>query len=286
MAIRKEFLEKYTNKHSRFIVVDGKMIHYRDEGSGQPLLLVHGAFSSLHTFNEWTNILKNHYRIIRLDIPGFGLSDAPDWKTPFGVDNLVNYLINFLKTLEIEKCHIAGSSLGGWIAWESVLKKPKMFDKLVLLSSAGFMDSRSIPTPFLMARTPFADKIAQFAIKKNLVELFLKQVFVNQKRITDELVDRYYDLFAREGNPEAFFRLVNGKFKDDTLKLKKIKNETLIIWGEQDKWVPMNNAFKFKDSIPNSDLVIYDDLGHIPMEEAPDATAEDILEFLGVVFSY
>lgn len=282
MFSRQDLLEKYCNEYSRFAVINGSLVHYRDEGEGMPVLLLHGAFSSLHTFDDWTDLLKEHYRIIRLDLPGLGLSDPPASKSKFSLEIYKNCILELLRQIGVPRCHIVGNSLGGWLAWELALQHPKQFAKMILLAPAGFMDSRSIPIPFKMAQTPFVDKIAHFAIKRNLVDLFLRQVYIDKSKVSDELVDRYYDLFSKEGNPETFFRLVNGKFKDVTNKMHKIKNETLIIWGELDEWLPINNAFRFKDAIPNSELIIYDDLGHIIMEEAPEPSAEDVKDFLGL----
>ncbi len=282
MYSRKDLLKKYCSEYSRFAVVNGSLLHYRDEGRGDPILLLHGAFSSLHTFDAWTEILKPHYRVLRLDLPGLGLSDPPVSKSKFSLEIYKEAILKLLDLLKIDSCHIVGNSLGGWISWELALQNPKRFDKMILLAPAGFMDSRSIPLPFQMARTPFVDKIAHFAIKRNLVDIFLRQVYIDKSKVSKKLVDRYYDLFSKEGNPETFFKLVNGKFKDVTNKMHKIKNETLIIWGELDEWLPINNAFRFKDSIPNSELIIYDDLGHIIMEEAPEPSADDVMQFLGL----
>ena len=97
--------------------IDGLMVHYRDEGKGPPVLLVHGTFSSLHTFDAWTRILRDSYRVIRLDLPGFGLT-GPTPNGKYEISYYLDLFVQFLKNLHIEKCHIAGSSLGGWLgAW-------------------------------------------------------------------------------------------------------------------------------------------------------------------------
>ncbi|MCB0838436.1 MAG: alpha/beta hydrolase [Bacteroidetes bacterium] len=273
------YLQKYTNEASRFLVFDGTLVHYRDEGEGPVLLLIHGAFSSLHTFDQWVAELKNSFRIIRIDLPGFGLSQARiDHK--YDVDTYIRCLNTVLKLLDVESCSVAGSSLGGWLAWEFALEQPQKVDKLILIDSAGFLDEKSIPLPFRMARTPFVNKIVRYIIKKNVLEVFLRQVYGDSSKITPELVDRYYDLFSREGNPEAFFALVNGKFKDNTHQLSHIKAPTLIMWGEKDEWLPVANGYRFLSEIPQARMIIYEDLGHIPMEEDPHHTAIDAKAFL------
>ena len=273
------YLQKYTNDQSRFLVIDNALVHYRDEGDGPVLLLLHGAFSSLHTFDGWTDILKKDFRVLRLDLPGFGLSGASADHT-YGIEKYVSWIRLFLEMLGAETCSIAGSSFGGWLAWEYARKYPKQVEKLILIDAAGYLDMREIPLPFRMARTPFVNKIAKFAMRKSVLEVFVKQVYGDASRITPELIDRYYDLFSREGNPEAFFALVNGRFKDNTRHLKKILQPTLIQWGERDTWLPLDNAYRFLADIPHAELIIYEDIGHVPMEEVPVITARDAQTFL------
>ena len=272
-------LQKYTNDDSRFLVIDGSLVHYRVEGEGKPLLLIHGAFSSLHTFDQWVHLLSDDHQIIRLDLPGFGLSDSIQGHD-YSITALVKFLTKFMDQMGIDQCDVAGSSLGGWLAWEMALRKSSRLNKLVLVSSAGFMEDHSVPLPFKVARTPVLGKVMKYAIKKSVLRTFLNQVFVDQKKVTDELVDRYYDLISREGNPEAFLSLANGKFRSRTNKLKDIKARTLIMWGEEDAWLPVESGYWFQVCIPDSKLIIYEGVGHVPMEEAPEATAKDLKKFL------
>ncbi len=273
------YLQKYTNDQSRFLVIDNAMVHYRDEGEGPVLLLIHGAFSSLHTYDGWTKMLKRDFRVLRLDLPGFGLSGTSE-DHEYGIEKYVHWINCFLDRMGAETCHIAGSSLGGWLSWEYARKHPDRVDKMILIGAAGYLDLKNIPLPFKMARTPFASKLAKFVLRKSVLEVFVKQVYGDPSKITPELVDRYFDLFSREGNPEAFFALVNGRFKDNTRHLKKIQQPTLILWGEKDEWLPLDNAYRFLADLPHAELIIYEDTGHVPMEEVPVISAKDVRKFL------
>lgn len=275
------YLQKYTNHESRFLVIEGSLIHYRDEGAGQPILMLHGAFSSLHTFESWKDILiKKGFRVLRIDLPGFGLTGSRH-DHDYSIPMYCHVIESFLKLLNVEQCHIAGNSLGGWLAWELALHNPKLVDRLVLISSAGFLDDRSIPLPFKMAKTPFVNRVIKYAVKRNMLEQFVREVYGDKSKITTELIDRYYDLFSREGNPEAFLSLCNQKMKDNTHKLKHIKHDTLILWGENDEWLPVENAYRFSIQMPNSKLIIYEGVGHIAMEEIPVISSKDVSGFLG-----
>ena len=275
----REYLEKYTDEYSRFLVLDHSLVHYRDEGSGPPLLLLHGIFSSLHTFDGWSAALRGDFRLIRMDLPGFGLSDT-NADHRYDVAKYVQWLDQFLDRLGLETVSLAGSSLGGWVAWEYALRFPRRVDKLILIDSAGYLDAQQIPLPIRMARTPFMNRIVRYVIRRNLIEVFVRQVYGDPTKVTPELVDRYYELLARAGNPEAFFAFVNGKFKDNTPKLPRLQTPTLILWGEKDAWLPVEDAYRFLHALPHAELIIYEGIGHVPMEEVPIQTARDVREFL------
>lgn len=279
MATFQELIEKYTNDASRFMVIDGIMVHYRDEGHGFPIVLLHGAFSSLHTFDAWVKHLKPFYRLIRLDLAGFGLT-GPHPEHNYSIANHVRIVNIILGRLGVQACHLIGSSLGGWLSWEFALRYPDRVQKMILIDAAGFLDQKSIPLPFRMARTPFVNKVIKFAVQKNILEQFIRQVYFDQSKVTPSLIDRYYDLFTRDGNPEAFLHLVNDKHKDNTKQLKTIQTPTLILWGAEDRWVPIEFAYRFKAEIPHARLVLYKNVGHLPMEEIPHISIREATHFL------
>ena len=255
------------------------MVHYRDEGEGKVILLIHGTFASLHTFDRWTKSLKKKYRVIRLDLPGFGLT-GPSKNGKYTINSYMRFLKKFLDNLEISKCHVAGSSLGGWLAWEFAAKYPKRIDRLILIGSAGYFIDQKLPFPFLMAQTPLLNRFVRHITPKNLVARFVREVFGDQDKVTDELIDRYYDMLTRTGNREAFIALANTKYVMHVDRIRKINSPTLIMWGREDAWVSVKNAEAFEKDLPRSKTVIYDGVGHIPMEEIPGKSVRDLHKFL------
>lgn len=279
MASLNSLLFKYTTDASRFLVVDNLLIHYRDEGEGEPLVLLHGAFSSLHTFNDWVKHLKKHYRVIRLDIMGFGLT-GPNESDDYSMNNHMRILKAFLNILKVEQCYMVGNSLGGWLSWEFAIRYPERVKKLVLIDSAGFLEEENIPLPFKLARSPLVGKVIKYVVKRPILEQFVKQVYFDQSKVTDQLLNRYYDLFTRDGNNDAFLKLVNQKVKDNSEALRNFHQPTLIMWGKEDVWIPVHNAKRFHELLPHSHLLIYPNVGHVPMEEIPDESVLDLLNFL------
>ena len=189
-----KILDKYTNDQSRFPVIKGSLVHYRDEGQGPTLLLIHGAFSSLHTFNSWVDILSSKYRILRLDLPGFGLSQV-SWDHEYSIERYLEIISEFLRLMVAERCTFVGSSLGGWLAWEYAIKYPKAVEKLVLIDSGGFLEDKYIPLPFKMARTPIVKQILKYVVQKNLVMQFLHEVYGDTSKITPELEELIITVF-------------------------------------------------------------------------------------------
>ncbi|WP_245574507.1 alpha/beta fold hydrolase [Hugenholtzia roseola] len=275
----KELLQKYTNEQSRFLVINGTLLHYRIEGEGEPILLLHGSFSSLHTFDAWAEMLSKQYRVVRLDIVGFGLT-GPNSENRYDMEHHLFYLKTFVDALGIKEFYLGGSSLGGWLAWEFTLRYPSYVRKLILLGAAGFLEPNNIPLPFKMARTPLFGRVIKYVVQRNILEQFVREVYYNQDKVTEPLITRYYDLFTREGNPEAFLIMVNEKFKDNTKSLKQINIPTLILWGREDKWIPVQNARRFHDAIPHNRMLIYERVGHLPMEEIPLQTGKALFKFL------
>ena len=270
--------DKYTNDQSEFSTIEDVHIDYRDEGSGPPLILLHGIGSSLHTWDGWTERLKNDFRVIRLDLPGFGLTGA-DSTNNYSMERYISILHSFLGSLNISTCYMAGNSLGGWLAWEYTLDHPDEVKKLILIDAAGFITPDNPPKPLRLSQK-FKKRTTKGA-PKFAVRKFLKQAYGDKNKVTDELIDRYYQLNNRPGNGLAFYTIATSNYNPRTSKLPKIEVPTLIMWGAEDKkWIDVSHAHLFEELLPNNQLIIYEGLGHLPMEEAPQRTANDASEFL------
>lgn len=273
--------EKYTNAESRFIDIDGLRVHYRDEGSGIPVVLLHGTAASLHTWEGWTESLKSDYRVIRMDLPAFGLT-GPNATQDYSSTAYTEFLDAFLTALEIDSCYLAGNSLGGRIAWEYCWRYPGKVRKLILVDAAGYRLSGD-PEPslgFRLARMPFLSNVVRFFTPRSLMEKSLMEVYGDDSKITPELIDRYYDMMLREGNRDAFIARARHEFVDNTTKIATIDIPTLLMWGDGDTWIPLTHAEKFREDLPNATLIVYKGVGHVPMEELPEQTVADAKIFL------
>jgi pimeloyl-ACP methyl ester carboxylesterase len=275
---QEKLIEKYTNIHSKFILLDGNRVHYRDEGQGEVIVLLHGTASSLHTWDQWVLGLSKQYRIIRMDLPGFGLT-GPDQNNRYEVEDDIAFLNKFLARLGLNKVHLVGSSLGGRIAWEYSLAYPGQLESLTLMNALGYPQERW-PPAIEIAQWPLMDKIMAHFSPRFLYETGLKEVYFNAKQVTSEVVDRYYELSRYSGNLDAFPRRVKARLDTEANKIAKISVPTLILWGREDIYFPVENAFRFHQDIKHSSMNVYSGVGHLPMEEASSRSLSDFLKFI------
>ena len=268
----------YFNSSSHFMELDSRKIHFRDEGSGYPIVLIHGTGASLHTWDSWTKELTKTNRVIRLDLPAFGLTGKDRFKR-YSAEDYVSLLNDFLKKLEVKEFHLAGNSLGGLVAWLYTSEYDEKINKLLLLNPIGFSSKRA-PFVIQLARTPLLNLFLRYFTPRLFIEKNLKEVYYDNSLITEETISRYYDLTLFEGNRSAFIDRANINHEDYSLKLQDIKTPTLILWGENDEWIPVENSSKFKNAIKNSKVVIMPKTGHIPMEEKPSESLRIALDFI------
>ena len=275
---------KYANSNSSFIAVNGMDVHFRDEGLKTdiiPIVLIHGTGSSLHTFNEWSDRLKKSHRLIRMDLPAYGLTGPfPDGN--YTMANYTAFLKDFLIALNIKQCVLAGNSLGGAIAWNFTLEQPSMVTKLILIDASGYpIVSKSVPIAFNLATIPLINKLLTFITPRFLVRSSVENVYFDSSKVTDLVVERYFNLTLRAGNRKAFVDRIKTPKDTSTYKnIKYIQQPTLILWGAQDLLIPVENAYKFQEDLPNNTLVILENTGHTPMEESPLESLAPVLNFL------
>lgn len=275
---------KYGQSPSAFVELDGLNVHYRDEGNpldSLPIVLIHGTASSLHTFDAWAATLKKNKRVVRMDLPAFGLT-GPFQDRNYSIEHYVSFVEDFLTSRGIRHCILGGNSLGGQIAWRFTLKRPEMVDKLILIDAAGYpKESTSEPIAFKMARVPVINKILTFITPRFVVKSSVQNVYADQNKISEALVDRYFHLTLRAGNRQAFVDRMNVAYDATHLKqMKRIQQKTLVLWGAKDSLIPMGSGYRFHHDLPNDTLVILKNSGHVPMEESPKESLEPLLRFI------
>ena len=278
-----ELKKEYANEQSEFVEINGMQVHYRDEGNGFPIVLMHGTAASLHTYDAWTKQLSKEYRVIRLDLPAFGLT-GPNKNADYSIESYTKFLSQFLEKIKVDKFYLAGNSLGGNIAWNYAAEYPEKVLKLILIDASGLPTFTPQPPIFKMAKTPILNSLFLYITPKFIIRKNIEQVYADKLKVTDALVTRYHKMSLRTGNRKAFIERAKTDFnvaeQVNLVKLKSIKTPTLLIWGAKDTWIPLGNGKRMDSMLPNSKLVILKNSGHVPMEENPKESLEFLKSFL------
>lgn len=277
---------KYAKSPSNFTDIMGMNVHYRDVGvatDSLPIVLLHGTGASLHTWQGWVDELSKTRRVITMDLPAFGLT-GPNAGNNYSPEFYVEFINEFLTTFNVKRCVLGGNSLGGMIAWQMAVAHPERIKKLILVDAAGYpMESESVPLAFKMAKIPGISSLFTVFTPKFIIANSVRNVYGNPAKATDEIINRYYELSLRAGNRRAFVsRMKSAKYDDQSGKIKQIQQPTLILWGQKDHLIPVANAHRFAANLPNDSLVIYPELGHVPMEENAAETVKTVKGFLKI----
>lgn len=282
--------KKYFTSTSQYLDLADARYHLNDQGLGDAIFLLHGSFSSLHTWEAWEATLSQSYRTISLDLPGHGLT-GPVANGDYSTDRMAKDIIEISEKLGIQRFHIVGNSMGGMVAGKVAELASDKVQSLGLVNAAGFQRAPATSADtataspasspnliFSILRSPFWSKVVTRFTPKFLFRTAMKQVYHDDEKITEELVQRYYDLLLREGNRLATIQRM-GQMRSK-VDWANIQSPTLILWGRHDTWIPWHHGEGLNKLIPNSTLKIYEDAGHVPMEEIPEECVKDYLEFL------
>lgn len=281
---------KYTSPASQFVALEpGLSVHVRDEGvPGAPVLvLIHGSNSSLHTWEPWVERLKSLYRVVSLDLPGHGLT-GPHPQRDYSAAAFVSVVDRTMSKLGVPAFALAGNSMGGWVAWNYALAHPQRLTALVLVDAAGAPTTRpkSIPIGFRVVQSPIGRALGQYITPRSLIEQSLEQSVAIKPIVNDPMVERYWDLLLYPGNRAATGDRARAKRIPATREqMARIATPTLVMWGAEDSLIPVSAADWFATAIPGARKIVYPAIGHIPMEEAPDRSARDLEQFLGLAAS-
>jgi pimeloyl-ACP methyl ester carboxylesterase len=255
-------------------------VHYRDEGKGQVIVLLHGTGASLHTWDKWTEELKKNFRVIRLDLPAYGLT-GPHPENKYSLPDYSNFLNSFVDSIGVDNFILSGNSLGGAIAWYYTTEYQNKVKLLSLLDPGGFYNKdKQSPLVFRLARAPGINKILRYVTPRFFIKNTLKEVYYDKTKLTDKKIDTYRDLILRENNRESFINRTNSSPVDYTQRLKSIVIPAQIIWGNEDEWISVDNAKLFSEALPNNRVDIMKETGHLPMEERPYESLELFLNFI------
>lgn len=287
---------KYSSDQSQFLnIASGARIHFRDEGNpaGPPVVLIHGSNASLHTWEAWRARLGDDYRIITLDLPGHGLTGrVPD--DDYSAEGFTAVIDAVVNHVGVSSFVLGGNSMGGGATWRYALAHPEKVSAMILIDASGprqwrreqavesDADQSSRPIVFTLLGKPWFRALTRYVDPYLLTKQGVQAAHNNSPVVDQALIDRYYELSIRQGTRDATLRRFAsyGDASNETVDMSILTQPTLILWGVEDGLIPVSVADRFDAVLPISRKILYEDVGHIPMEEIPDRSADDVRAFL------
>jgi pimeloyl-ACP methyl ester carboxylesterase len=264
----------------RFETVGGVRLRYVRAGAGPAVVLLHGFASSIVTWRDVMPALARTHDVVAVDFPGFGGSEVRPGLPASRYGELV---LGLLDHLGIPHASLAGNSLGGGVAIVVAAGHPERVDRLVLIDSVGY-NLAAADRPWLLrvaGRKPVTRLVEALPLRRALVTLALRQIFQDDRLVTAERVDEYVAPLLRPGAVAAAQALLDSG--DDlglTGLVARVRVPTLVIWGREDTWVPVEHADRFLADIPGSRKAVIEGCGHMPQEERPADVTRLLEEFL------
>ena len=274
-------LQSYSRPGTARLMVQQQPVFVQDSGlrEAPAILLLHGFGASLQAWDDWAPALEKNLRVLRIDIPGFGLS-GPAVNQDYSDAADVARVIALLDQFGVQQVIIAGHSMGGRIAWNLAAAHPERVSQMVLLSPDGFPDpnaksDKTYEVPALLGLLPYS--LPQWALRMGGVA----PAFADNSQLTPQMMQRYHDMMLAPGVRTALLeRMRQTRNSDPVSRLQSIKAPTLLLWGEKDAFIPVSNAQDYLKAMPQAKLVTLPGVGHVLHEEAPQASVQAVLDFL------
>ena len=263
----------------RFIEVEGIRLHLLEQGEGEPIVLIHGLGGSTFSFRFTIPALAERYRVVALDLKGFGYSARPP-KGDYSLTAQAELVVGLMNQLGIERTAIVGHSMGGGVAMRIALASPERVSRLILVDSVGGSTEERRRRFGFLAR-PFLPFVAAFALgRSKAFERGLRRAVHDPTFVTAEVVEGYTRPFRVKGHLRSLESFVASGRRDGDLPLEDISQPALILWGEHDRWLPLAQGEELARRIPGARLDVVPAAGHLPLEEQPDYCNAAILALL------
>lgn len=287
-----EMRAKYGGAPSQFIEIsDGVTVHLRDEGprDAMPIVLLHGSNADLHTWEPWVEGLSDTYRIIRFDQVGHGLT-GPDPEHDYSRANFTQDIDQVADALGLERFVLGGNSMGGKHALAYAIAHPDRVTGLILVDSGGPPQDEVVVEDeaddggnigFAIAQMPGINLLAEQITPRSLIAQSLEQTVSVKSVASKEAIDRYWELLRYPGNRAATMARFSAEYEPLTREeVGALTLPALILWGDEDRLIPVEAGEWLDEVLPDSEMIVYPAIGHLPQEEAPEATIADVRAWL------
>jgi pimeloyl-ACP methyl ester carboxylesterase len=276
-----EVEKRWAKPPSKFVIVDGVRLHYREEGSGPPVVLLHANYASLFMWEPWAEALKDRYRVIRVDLPAHGLT-GPEPSGDYSLQRIQSLFEQFVDARGLERFVVVGTSIGGTVAMRYAADHPDRIERLVMISPGSLEPRvRGRTTP---ANVPQVADLLAWITPRAFTAYLLRNDYGDPARVTDAVIDEWYEMWMREGNRQAMIDLLRQYVSGGVeAKIRSIRVPVLLMWGERNKRVPLSLAYETRALLENSpdiQLEVLPGIGHMLVQEAPQQSAAVIRRYL------
>lgn len=258
--------------NEKYVSINGTKIRYLEAGNSEKtLVLLHGLGGSAERWMLVIPSLAKSYHVIVPDLIGYGKSDKP--KVEYSMEFFTKFIFDLLDELKIKHCSMIGSSLGGQIVAECACTDNDFIKKIILVSPSGSMKSS----------TPVLDAYASAVLNPSFesVKSALSMMVGSDIKIPNEIIEDFISNMSQQDSKMSFkSTLTSIKNSSITEKLSRIRVPSLVIWGKNDKMIPVENASELEKTIRNCHVKIMEGCGHVPYEEKPEEFSKLVLDFL------
>ena len=280
-----ELEARYARPDSAYLDLPGGLhVHYRASGdpSRPVIVLLHGYGDAFTSWDGWTPVLERDFRVISIDLPGHGLTRAPDGYQ-LSSNGHVEVVEGVAAKLGLAHFALAGNSMGGGVAWNYAVQHGERLTALVLVDAAGWPAAapKDLPLAFRILQYRAGRWFLAHIDNRPLIDAGLRQDVYDPTVITTEFVDRWAALQRAPGHRAVLMSANPASFASATPELLgTIRVPTLVMHGKNDTLIPLASAERFAAAIPGARLVTYDHVGHLPQVEIPERSAGDVAAFL------
>ncbi|MBN8582761.1 MAG: alpha/beta hydrolase [Anaerolineae bacterium] len=279
--------ETFADDDSKFIEVNGVDVHYKIYGEGEPVfILLHGFGASLFSWREVTEPLTQFGTVIAYDRPAFGLTERPmEWEgeSPYSQDSQVELVISLMDALGVEKATLVGNSAGGTISMLTALKYPERVTRLILVDPAVYAGGGAPAWIRPLLGTPQFDHLGPLFARQLQAQgtEFLKTAWHDPSKITPEIFEGYQQPLQVENWDKALWELtVSSRESGLAERVSEFNLPILVITGDDDRIVPTEQSLRLAEELPNTELAVIPQCGHVPHEECPAVFMQAVTEFL------
>jgi len=277
---REALLQSYSRATTSLVKVNEQTVFVQDSGpkDAPSLVLLHGFGASLQTWDAWAGELEKDRRVLRFDVPGFGLS-GPAANNDYSDAADVARLLALLEQLGLQQVALGGHSMGGRIAWNFAAAHPERVSHLILVSPDGFPDPNSTSQNTYKV-SPFLG-LMKYSLPTWALKMGVAPAYGDESLLTPQVMRRYHDMMRAPGvRAAAMERMRQSRNTNPLPLLQSLKMPVLLLWGEKDAFIPISNAQDYLKAMPQATLVSIPNAGHVVHEEAPMASVQAVKAFL------